>query len=66
MGKYGPEKTLYLDFFHAELNWERINLKDGNKKPFKDLKIYQTVKGKLKKSMVLPVECIKFQSNCAN
>ena len=60
------EKLCIWTFFYAELNWERINLKDGNKKQFKDLKIYQTVKGKLKKSMVLPVECIKFQSNCAN
>lgn len=43
-----------------------MNLKDGNKRTFKDLKICQAVKGKFKTSMVLRVHWTKLQSSSAN
>ena len=39
----------------SEFNWKGLNLKGGNKRPFKDLKICKAVKDKHERSMFLPV-----------
>ena len=43
----------------SEFNWKGMNLKGGNKRPFKDLKICKAVKVKHEMSMLLPVGWIK-------
>ena len=50
----------------CKFNWKGLNLKDGNKCPFKDLKICKAVKGKHERSMFLPVGWIKLHSSKLN
>ena len=50
----------------SQYNWKELNLKGGNKRPFKDLKIGKAVKGKHEKSVFLPVGWMKLHSRELN
>ena len=50
----------------SELNCKGLNLKGGNKRQFKDLKICKVAKGKHERSMFLPVGWIKLHSSELN
>ena len=42
-----------------QFNWKKLNLNDGNKRAFKDLKICKAVKSKNERSMFLQLVSIK-------
>ena len=50
----------------SEFNLRRISLNVGDKRLFKDLKICLALQGKLERSMVLRVGCIKLQFSSAS
>ena len=50
----------------SEFNQKGLNLKSGNKRLFKDLKICKAVKGKHERSMFLPVAWMKLHSSELN